>query len=420
MRTWMARRSWGGGILALLLLLAMIPVRPALSEIFPKEYLDGFNALKAGKLAQAVRLMERVVQAMPDSAAIHSDLGSAYYFQGKLARASREFTAASKLDPGEAIYHNNLASALIRQQQLKQALESVQTALRLRSDFQDAILNRGVILLIQNRFAEAEKIFRKVSDPKLRALSNLALAQYQQAKWDEALRSVDRALAQYKDPGEQRSLQLFRRQILQARPAPGGDLIGLSLAVKGGYVDRQVSSEYFDSTAAIGAFDAKDFNSVSYESEAAYRFHKHFSLSGTFGYFGGQQTNLNKTTTTGVLLDGDVKFKTFYGLVTAKVHWPIKRFDFYAGLGLGWYNLNREVKLANGVSQVANQASENRNFSNVGYHGVGGGAFNISSRVFLLGELRDFYAVFDTNTNARDDKLNLGPFMYLGGLGVRF
>ena len=420
MRIGLARRSLAGGILALLLLLTLIPARPAVSEIFPKEYLDGFNALKAGKLARAVRLMERAVQAMPDSAAIHSDLGTAYYFQGRLARGSREFTTASKLDPGEAIYHNNLGSALIRRRQLKPALASVQTALRLRPDFQDAILNRGVILLMRNRFAEAEKIFRRVSNPKLRALSNLALAQYQQAKWDDALRSVDRALAQYKDPGEQRSLRLFRRQILQVRPAPGADLIGLSLAVKGGYVDRRVGSEYFDSTAAIGAFDAKDFNSVAYEGEASYRFYKHFSFSGSFGYFGGQQTNLNKTTTTGILLDGDVKFKTFYGLVTAKAHWPIKRFDFYAGLGVGWYVLNREVKLTNSVPQVAIQANEDRNFATVGYHGVGGVAFNISSRVFLLGEFRGFYAKLGTNTNTSDDSLNLGPFMYLGGLGVRF
>ena len=311
MRIWLARESWAGGIVALLLL-ALIPVRPAYSEIFPKEHLDGFNALKADKLARAVRLMERAVQAMPDSAAIHSDLGTAYYFQGRLVRASREFTAASKLDPGEAIYHNNLGSSLIRRRKLKQALESVQTALRLRPNFQDAILNRGVILLMQNRFAEVEKLFRRVSNPKLRALSNLALAQYQQAKWDDALRSVDRALAQYKDPREQRSLRLFRRQILQARPAPGADLISLSLAVKGGYVDRRVGSEYFDSTAAIGTFDAKDFNSIAYEDEASYRFYKHFSFSGSFGYFDGQQTNLNKTTTTGVLLDGDVKLKTFY------------------------------------------------------------------------------------------------------------
>ena len=101
-------------------------------------------------------------------------------------------------------------------------------------------------------------------------------------------------------------------------------------------------------------------------------------------------------------------------------NWPVKRFDFYAGLGVGWYNLNREVKLTNAVSQVAIQASEDRNFSNVGYHGVGGGEFNINSRVLLLGELRGFYAVFDTNTNASDNSLNLGPLMYLGGLGVRF
>ena len=45
-----ARGSWAGGIVALLLL-ALIPVRPTHSEIFPKEYLDGFNALKAGKFA---------------------------------------------------------------------------------------------------------------------------------------------------------------------------------------------------------------------------------------------------------------------------------------------------------------------------------------------------------------------------------
>jgi len=78
------------------------------------------------------------------------------------------------------------------------------------------------------------------------------------------------------------------------------------------------------------------------------------------------------------------------------------------------------VKLTNSVPQVAIQANEDRNFATVGYHGVGGVAFNISSRVFLLGEFRGFYAKLGTNTNTSDDSLNLGPFMYLGGLGVRF
>ena len=415
------RLTWqrlSGGILALFLL-STISVRPALSEIFPIQYLDGFDALKAGKFPEAIRLMEQAVQAIPDSAAIHSDLGTAYYYHGNLGQASREFVAASKLDPKEPIYHNNLASALIRQRHLEQALKSVETALSLRPEFQDAILNRGVIMLMQNRFVEAEALFRKVSDPRLQAISNLALAQYRQAKWDEALRSVDRALAQYKDPGSQRSLALFRRQILELRPSEV-DRLGFSVAFKAGYVDRRNSSDYFDSTDAINAFNARDFNSVSYEGEASYRFHKYFSLSGSFGFFGGQQTSLNKTTTTGVLLEGDVKFKVFYGLVTAKFHWPVKMFDFYAGLGTGWYNLNREVKLTNAVPQIALRAKEDRSFGNVGYHGVGGVAFNIGSRVFLLGEVRGFRAEFNADINVGNEALNLGPLMYLGGLGVRF
>lgn len=410
------------GVVVCLFALALIGLltRPSFPETFPRTYLQGFRALQEGNLARAIVLLEEAVGAMPESAALHSDLGTAYYRRGDFSRAAREYATAAQLEPKEAIYHNNLAAALIRQDQPHKALEAVRAALLLRPDFQDAIVNHGVILLRLDRYAEAEEVLRRVTTPRLQTLCNLALSQYRQAKYDEALKAVDRALALPEEGEKKTVLRAFRDQILSVRSPAARALTGFSFAVKGGYVDRRRSSDYFDATEAIGAFKAEDFNSPAVEGEAEYRFSPYFSLSGSVGYFDGQETGLRKTTTTGVLLDGDVEFGVLYGLMTAKAHLPVRSVDFYVGAGTGWYNLKRKVRLANQVPEVAKNTREERNFSNVGFHGVGGVAVNLGSRLFLLGEVRGFRARFNDNVNAGDDTLDLGPLMYLGGVGLRF
>lgn len=409
-------RLIGAACFAVSLLLAVL----ATAEPFSQEYLDGLRALQADNLQEAARLLLKAAKAQPNSAAIHSDLGTVYYRQEKFAWAEAEYEAAVRLEPNQAIYHNNLASALIRLNQPEKAKASVEAALRLRADFEDALMNRGVLLLLEHRYAEAEALVQRIRDSRLRALSNLALSQYLQAKWDHALESVDWALAQNPSPERAHTLRRFREQILSMRPGIGERPFQFAAVVKMGYVHRVVSSDYFDSTKAIGAFDAQDFNSFVYEGEFSYRPHKHFSVSGSFGFFDGQETGLNRTTTAGSALQGDVKFKTFYGLVTGKAHYPVRMFDFYVGAGMGWYSLSREVRLTNQVPQVARSAREDKNFSNFGFHGVGGVAVNVTPRFFLLGEVRGFRAQFSDGTNAFEDELDLGPIMYLGGVGIQF
>ncbi|MEE8110070.1 MAG: tetratricopeptide repeat protein [bacterium] len=410
----------GPGACLFTLVQLSLAVPPSFSQGFPRQYLEGLKTLQSGNLTRAIVMMEEALKTRPDSAPIHSDLGTAYYRQRNFDRATREYAAAAKLEPNEAIYHNNLASALIRQNKPEQAVKSVRAALRLRPGFQDAIMNQGVILLLQDRYAEAEATLKKITDPTLRSLCNLALAQYHQFKWEEALKNVSYALPRQKSEKERKVLLAFREQIRSLRPSSVRELTGFQIALKGGYVDRRISSDYFDTTESIGAFQAEDFNSFSVEGEAGYRVHRYLSFSGSIGYFDGKETGLNKTTTTGVLLSGDVEFKVFYGLVTLKAHLPVRFLDFYIGVGTGWYNLKRKVKLANQVPQVARNAKEERNFSNIGFHGVGGVAINLSPRFFLLGEVRGFRAQFDDGTNVNNDKLDLGPLMYLGGVGVRF
>ncbi|MFQ5691555.1 MAG: tetratricopeptide repeat protein [Nitrospinota bacterium] len=387
---------------------------------FPRPYVEGFQALQAGDLPRAISLMREAVGAMPDSAPIHSDLGTAYYRQGDFEQAVREYTAATKLDPANPVYHNNLATALIRRNRPEEALKSVRAALKSRPGWQDALMNRGVVLLMLGRYAEAETVLRRVTDPGLRILCNLALSQYRQSKWDEALKTVEQSLRLPQKEDWRKVLLAFRDQIRSAKPASGRERTGFSFALKGGYVDRRLSSDYFDTTRSIQAFEADDFNTFSVEGEGDYRFSRYFSLSGSIGYFDGEETGLNKTTTTGVLLKGSVAFDVLYGLLTLKGHYPVGRFDFYGGAGVGWYNAKRKVRLANLVPEVAKKAREDRTFSNVGFHGVGGVAVRLGSGFFLLGEIRGFRARFDSDVNAKDDTLDLGPLMYLGGVGYRF
>lgn len=93
------------------------------------------------RLPEAIAHLEAALRLRPDSARIHSDLGSALAKSGQLPKAAEEFRAALALEPGAAIVHNNLGNVLAGEGHAAEAIAEYQAALRMDPDYADAKRN---------------------------------------------------------------------------------------------------------------------------------------------------------------------------------------------------------------------------------------------------------------------------------------
>lgn len=94
-----------------------------------------------GRLPDAIAHLQAALRITPDSASIHSDLGTALAKSGLPAEAIPEYQAALRLNPDSAIIHNNLGSALQETGRTTEAIAEYQFALRLDPEYADARRN---------------------------------------------------------------------------------------------------------------------------------------------------------------------------------------------------------------------------------------------------------------------------------------
>lgn len=102
---------------------------------------------KAGRLREAVRLLEGFVGEMPADAVAQWHLGIAYSSSGNHARALKAFRAATELDPGSAAIRYNMGVAQQKAGHLLKAAESFAEATRLDESFYEAWDVRAEILI---------------------------------------------------------------------------------------------------------------------------------------------------------------------------------------------------------------------------------------------------------------------------------
>jgi tetratricopeptide (TPR) repeat protein len=149
----------------------------------------GLVALRLGKNQDAVELIGRAAVLIPDSAAIHANLGEAYRAGGQLDQAARccrsalrlqpdypeaannlglvllaqedtpaaigQFRAAIRLQPGCSLYHNNLGNALRVAGDTEGALAEFRRAVELDACSAEALGNLGQLLLEKGEREEA-------------------------------------------------------------------------------------------------------------------------------------------------------------------------------------------------------------------------------------------------------------------------
>jgi aspartyl/asparaginyl beta-hydroxylase (cupin superfamily) len=102
--------------------------------------------VRAGRLAEAARAGERVLEQSPDDLEALNIVGLAALGSGRVQRALDLLGRATRLDPNDAITHHHFGRAQEAHGDLDAALASYDAALKLRPEFYLARLHRGALL----------------------------------------------------------------------------------------------------------------------------------------------------------------------------------------------------------------------------------------------------------------------------------
>ena len=126
-------------------------------------------------------------------------LAEAKLSQGELELAIQQYEASLKLFWRDPETHFGVAEAYRRKGKLDLAEKHLLEAIKLQPDHHEARLNLGVLYLVEERWADAIDVFRKLSDDPTfvrpaRALVNLGWAQYKSGDLGGARTTFDRAI----------------------------------------------------------------------------------------------------------------------------------------------------------------------------------------------------------------------------------
>ena len=119
----------------------------------------------AGRVDEAIRLLEQHVRATPGDAAARNDLGVLYYQSGRRAEAGTLYEEAARLDPGNEVYAQNLADYyVVEAGRAEDALRIYVRILEKKPRDVDTLLGIGRICEVLSRPQDAKEFYRKALD----------------------------------------------------------------------------------------------------------------------------------------------------------------------------------------------------------------------------------------------------------------
>jgi spermidine synthase len=179
---------------------ATLRIRPDFAES-----LDNLGVIRErqGKIDEATSYFDKALRSDPTLADAHNNLGIVLAEQGKSGEAIDHFRQAIRVKPGLASAHRNLALALERAGRAGEAVPEYREALRWSPGVPGVALRLAWILAtdadphVRNgaeavRLAQATSAASGDRDPQ--ALDVLAAAYAESGRFDDAVRSAERAL----------------------------------------------------------------------------------------------------------------------------------------------------------------------------------------------------------------------------------
>jgi tetratricopeptide (TPR) repeat protein len=121
-------------------------IKPSYAEA---HQLLGLALSRQGKQSEALEQMQIVLRLKPDSPAAHNDLAMILYAKGDVDEAIAHLEAAVRIDPNLGTAHENLGTALLAKGDLVQASAHLRAALAISPDSANARLRLGTILMAQ-------------------------------------------------------------------------------------------------------------------------------------------------------------------------------------------------------------------------------------------------------------------------------
>jgi len=165
------------------------------------------SMLRAGRVTQAMEIMDEVLAERSDDARLWSEYGSLCFQAGRYATAERAFLEAIRLDPNFSDAHNFLGVVYVMTDRLGDARKHLQTALDdpAYPTPEKVYLNMSRLLVKEGRDAEAVDALRRAVEinPKyFQAHYSLASILDRMGEFHEAVREYEVAAPDYRQVAE--------------------------------------------------------------------------------------------------------------------------------------------------------------------------------------------------------------------------
>ena len=121
----------------------------------------GYWNLQAGRLPEAVRAFEQVLEGDPGSVFAWHNLGLAWNLQGETAKAATAYHHAIEADPAHAPSLNNLAVVLVNTGRADEAERHLRQAILIQPRYIEAYGNLGAILVSFARIEDAVAVYQQ-------------------------------------------------------------------------------------------------------------------------------------------------------------------------------------------------------------------------------------------------------------------
>jgi tetratricopeptide (TPR) repeat protein len=152
-------------------------------------HLLGVLARQCGRIAEAIDLIGRAIEQLPDHPVLHYNLAAALDARGESQRAIEHYRRAVTCAPGFAEAWQNLGAMLDRSGRREEARSCFERVRQLRPGSAEACCNLGCALLAMDRYGEACEQFRAaiaVAPEMARAYGQLAVCLKSMGLVDEA------------------------------------------------------------------------------------------------------------------------------------------------------------------------------------------------------------------------------------------
>jgi len=170
-----------------------------------KEYSEGLELIKQGKLDEARKKLEEGIAKEPAEGKYHFALGNVERMQSKMEAALTQYEQAVQKSPQIKEAYNNIAAIHMLQNKNEQALAAIDRGLKEDPNYKDLIFKKGQLFYIKGSLTEAVEALKPLTGD---------------AEYVEALRFIGLSYAKQNDPAQ--ALQYLKSYLQKTAPNTQG------------------------------------------------------------------------------------------------------------------------------------------------------------------------------------------------------